>query len=172
MARHAMTRAPALWDVVQAFYAGPGVSAACLTLQDQHGADVTLLLFLLARAERGQSFDAEEIARLSAATQSWRTTTIAPLRALRRQLKLPLHGFDAGTLRQMIATAEIEAERLQLIHLDSLIATSPDRSALDAAKTSIRAYAAHAGVPATALRPLLALFEAATEDQPIDDQPN
>jgi hypothetical protein len=27
-------------------------------------------------------------------------------------------------------------------------------------------------MPATALRPLLALFEAATEDQSIDDQPN
>lgn len=84
--------AAGLWDRVQAFYARPGIAAACLALQDQHGADVTLLLFLLARAESGQRLDADKIARLAAALEHWRAGIIAPLRALRRGLKAPPPG--------------------------------------------------------------------------------
>ncbi len=157
-----MTAVPTdLWDFAQAFYGRPGTAAACLVLQDQHDADVTLLLFLLALAERGQTLGAEEIARLNAANQQWRVATIAPLRAIRRQLKSPPHGFEAGTLRQMIEDAEIEAERLQLIHFGSLTTvTSSDRPVKDAARASLNAYAETIGLPAAVLLPLLALFTA------------
>jgi uncharacterized protein (TIGR02444 family) len=161
------------WDFVQAFYRRPGVAAACLTLQDRHGADVTLMLFLLARAEGGQTFGPDDIARLKAAIQPWLAATVAPLRALRSQLKSPLGDVPAATLRQMIATAEIEAERLQLIQLESLIAvaSSPCPS-VEAAQASLHAYAGAAGFPAEALQPLLAVFETIPADWPIDKRHN
>lgn len=162
-----MTAMPTgLWDFAQAFYGRPDAAAACLVLQDQHDADVTLLLFLLALAERGQTLSAEEIARLNAANQQWRAATIAPLRAMRRHLKSPPHGFEAGTLRQMIEDAEIEAERLQLIHFGSLTTvTSSSRPVKNAARASLNAYAETAGLPAAVLLPLLALFTANHEDK-------
>jgi uncharacterized protein (TIGR02444 family) len=158
-----MTVPPAdLWSAVQAIYERPGVAAACLALQDEHGADVVLLLFLCARAARGEAVDARQIARLNAAIRPWRAATIAPLRGLRRDLATPPPGFETGTLRRLIATAEIEAERLQLVHLDGLIAAAASpRPAADAAAASLHAYAEEAGIPVAALHELLALFAAA-----------
>ncbi|OYV24450.1 MAG: TIGR02444 family protein [Rhodospirillales bacterium 20-58-10] len=154
-----------LWNDVKAFYGRPGVAAACLALQDEHGADVTLLLFLLARAERGQALGTEQIAPLQAAIQPWHADTIAPLRVLRRQLKLPPPGFEVGGLRQIISSAEIEAERLQILHLDRLTTNTPQaQPAVQAAHANLHAYADIVGFPASALHMILALFEAATAD--------
>ena len=47
-------KAGALWRFALAVYQKPGVSDACLLLQDRHGCNVTLLLFAAwAGAERG-----------------------------------------------------------------------------------------------------------------------
>ena len=53
----------ALWRFALAVYQKPGVSDACLLLQDRHGCNVTLLLFAAwAGAERGVALTADEFA--------------------------------------------------------------------------------------------------------------
>ena len=56
-------KAGALWRFALAVYQKPGVSDACLLLQDRHGCNVPLLLFAAwAGAERGVVLTADEVA--------------------------------------------------------------------------------------------------------------
>ncbi len=52
-----MTSDP-LWTFACAFYGRPGVAAACLALQDEGGADVPLLLYLIWCGRTGRRLDA------------------------------------------------------------------------------------------------------------------
>ena len=98
------------WRFSLRFYGRPGVADACLSLQDQAGADVNLLLFLLFLAERKRQLDAAEIARFDAAVSQWRDSVVKPLRALRRGLK-PGIEFIPGTV---IETFRAQIKRLEL----------------------------------------------------------
>ena len=96
------------WHWSLAFYRDPTVAEACLTLQDQHGADVNVVLVLLWQASLGAApFAAGEVAALDAAIADWRAEVIVPLRSLRRALK----GRGEDAVRQPVATAELAAER-------------------------------------------------------------
>ena len=78
----------ALWRFALAVYQKPGVSDACLLLQDRHGCNVTLLLFAAwAGAERGVALTAEEFAAAGNAVRPWHGEVVKPLRAVRRRLK-------------------------------------------------------------------------------------
>ena len=60
-----MTSPSPLRDFVLAFYARPGVSPACLKLQDEGGVDVLMLIALLyADVRLGQPLDTAGIATL------------------------------------------------------------------------------------------------------------
>lgn len=108
-----------LWEWSVAAYARPGVEAACLELQDAHGQNVPLLLWAAwakpqSTAEIGQ---AVEIAR------AWDAAAVQPLRAARRGLKAPVPGIAAQpreALRQVVKTAELQAERVLLEALEQL----------------------------------------------------
>ncbi len=152
----------AFWRFSLSVYGQQGVPDICLALQDAHGVDVNVLLYLLFRATWGAELDADEIARLDAAIAPWRDEVVRPLRGVRRALKgaaLARIAADDDRLRQRIKSAELEAERLQQMALARLgeamagTETAPD-AALGAAW---RAYGAHLGsdLPADALTGLL-----------------
>ena len=81
-------RGGALWRFALAVYRKPGVSDACLLLQDRHGCNVPLLLFAAwAGAERGVALTADEVAAAGSAVGPWHGEVVEPLRAVRRRLK-------------------------------------------------------------------------------------
>ena len=104
-----------------------------LHLQDHHGADVCLLLFLLWQAEDGRAFDIAAITRIDASIASWRDGVVRPLRAARRALP------HNAPMRPRIKAEELAAERLQLSMIEITPGGTPTR---DAAHHSLSAYAA------------------------------
>jgi uncharacterized protein (TIGR02444 family) len=116
-----MTDAPThaetpFWRFSLAFYRQAGVSDACITLQDAHGVDVNLLLFLFWLGSSGRQLSADDVKRLDDKVRDWRNLTIIPIRDARRKLK------GAATLvapakqeafRTKVKAVELDAERLQ-----------------------------------------------------------
>ena len=111
-------RGSALWRFALTVYQKPGVSDACLLLQDRHGCNVTLLLFAAwAGAERGVALTADEIAAAGNAVGPWHGEVVEPLRAVRRRLKHgppPAPDSETAKLRARLQAIEIDAERIEL----------------------------------------------------------
>jgi uncharacterized protein (TIGR02444 family) len=118
----------ALWRFALAVYQKPGVSDACLLLQDRYGCNVTLLLFAAwAGAEQGVVLRADEMAVALEAVGAWHGEVVEPLRAVRRRLKhgpAPAPDETTGKLRARLQAIEIEAERIEL---ETLAGFLPDR---------------------------------------------
>lgn len=105
----------AQWAFVLDFYARPGVSKACLELQENLGVDVPVLLHAVwLHCAFGSTPDADEVAALDAAVEPMRTHVIGPLRGVRHYIKAHPLGLPAqfmAELRKQIAEAELHAER-------------------------------------------------------------
>jgi len=104
------------WRFSLQFYRQPAVAAACLTLQDEAGVDVNVLLFLLWCATLRRRLSATEIGDLSRDCEAWGRSAVVPLRELRRALKAPpplIAAGEAEVFRSKIKAVELEAERLQ-----------------------------------------------------------
>jgi uncharacterized protein (TIGR02444 family) len=110
----------AFWAFSLALYGRPGFPEACLALQDEHGLDVNLVLWLLWVGASGRGrVTAADLARADAAAAPWRHNVIVPLRTARRALKgSPVPGAEA--LRTQVKAIELESERLQHENLASL----------------------------------------------------
>lgn len=123
-----------LWDFSVSLYPKPGVADACLTLQNQHGFDVNVLLCCLWLAQRRQSLRAEFLQELLAQSDAWRSELIGPLRGLRGKMKnwpddtLPAFATQPGftELRAEIKAAELHGEKLQQLGLEQLICRAGD----------------------------------------------
>ena len=122
-----MNQSPTLWQFALGFYACGSVPSACLQLQEEAGADVAIVLFLLFAASRGQEIAAEKIHVIDADMSSWRSGVIANLRRARRALKACVEP-SAKSLREAVKNAELEAERLQLIRLEKYLDDVSQRS--------------------------------------------
>ena len=140
------TNESAFWRFSVEFYAQPGVPDACLTLQDRHGVDVNVLLFLLYLAYRGRSVEINDVRRIDQHVHAWREQVIKPLRTLRRNLKggiAPVAVEASDTLRSAIKREELHAERLQqeaLEHQLPWTSTGAPEITHSAAKTNLLAY--------------------------------
>ncbi|ESQ94600.1 TIGR02444 family protein [Asticcacaulis benevestitus] len=105
------------WTWAVKAYGGEGVAAACLSLQDDHGQNVPLLLWAVwldGPVDEALALKAAELARL------WSDEVIVPLRFLRRRLKTALTEGDAAhrlPLREKIKGLELEAERALMAQL-------------------------------------------------------
>ncbi len=75
------------WRFSLHFYGHTGVSDACIALQDEHGVDVNLLLFLFWLAAAGRQLSADDVKCLDDTVRDWRNLTIIPIRDARRKLK-------------------------------------------------------------------------------------
>lgn len=106
--------ARALWDFAVRLYGEPGVSEACLVLQDRFGVDIPLMLWA---AWLGEGADLPALGAGDRAVGPWRARAVRPLRALRRHLRDSVAGLDDEARegwRGSVKRLEIEAERLAL----------------------------------------------------------
>jgi uncharacterized protein (TIGR02444 family) len=111
-----MTSDGDFWAFSLRLYAEPGVPAATLHLQDECGADVDIVLYVLWRAGLGQCVDAASLDAAIEAVAEWHRHVVRPLRAVRQVLKRRLADVSddaAAALRTRVAAEELEAERLQ-----------------------------------------------------------
>jgi len=127
-----------LWKFSLAVYGAPGVSAACLGLQERRGADVNLVLYaaFVGISGRGR-LDAAELARCRAAVRPWSELVVTRLRQVRRALKQDIGAVgaaDSAGLRRRLAALEIDAEQLEQRALAARLGPAdPDRPAADRA---------------------------------------
>src|SRR5690242_6450163 len=139
------------WTFSLGYYRGAGVSEACLELQDNCGADVNVVLFLLWLASQHRSVPAADVKALAEKVRPWQVDVIGPIRTLRRRLKsdAPLLEKGAAELfRTKIKAIELEAERLQQEAMQALAAGLGSQSAESieaAARTSLEGYEAALG---------------------------
>jgi uncharacterized protein (TIGR02444 family) len=153
------------WRFSLRFYARPKVAAACLSLQDEAGADVNLLLFVLFLAEHKRRITREDIARLDHAVVAWRDHVVKPLRELRRTLKTGIGEIPVAvseTFRGQIKRLELESEQIEQHVLERFSAAAlgtPAASRLEAAEANLAGYNDFLGrLPAQALAAVLEGF--------------
>ena len=139
----------ALWRFALTVYQKPGVSDACLLLQDRYGCNVTLLLFAAwAGAEHGVVLTADEMAAAVGTVGAWHGEVVEPLRAVRRRLKhgpMPAPDRTTGKLRARLQAIEIEAERIELETLASFLPDRRDGSGVVAITANLALAAPLAG---------------------------
>lgn len=145
------------WQFSLRLYRAPSVAPACLRLQDEAGADVNVLFFLLWNAARGVRLSAADIAVVDRHVAPWREAAVKPLRAVRRSLKdddVLQDAAAAEAFRTRVKGLELEAERLQqealygLVQTDLVATLQPGRVAPDdAASAHIVSYQAFCGAP-------------------------
>lgn len=112
-----------LWDWAVKAYQRDGVSEACLALQDYHDQNVCLILWGAWCAETGRKPDEDTLEAAADTARAWETTTVAPLRAIRRTLKSPVPDLDTEArlaVREQIKAIELKAERHLLQQLEDL----------------------------------------------------
>ncbi len=108
------------WAFALELYERPGMAGAFLTLQDQLGVDVDVMLFaLFAACERGVALDKQRLADADAVVRAWRLEVIEPLRALRRSMKSLALDEAQKEVRQMVKDAELRAEQVEIGMLEA-----------------------------------------------------
>ena len=110
------TETTPFWRFSLHFYRQPGVSDACIALQDDCGVDVNLLLFLLWLASDRQLLSVDEVKKLDDKVRDWRNLTIIPIRDVRRRLKGAPTLVEPGkqeAFRTKVKAIELDAERQQ-----------------------------------------------------------
>jgi uncharacterized protein (TIGR02444 family) len=165
------TRGSPFWRFSLQVYRLPGVADACIALQDEAGADVNLLLFLLWNAHMGRVLSRADVEALESRVAEWRDRVVIPLREVRRQLKSPPALVEKGAaeaFRTRIKQVELEAERVQQESLFALAQSSelgqPALSPEEAARENVLAYQTMKGVtfPPPALGTVFSAFEELT----------
>ena len=112
------------WKYSLEVYGNPRVAKACLALQDNHQANVNLLLFFAWIARRHNRLVDQTICALSTDCMSEIDNDIVlPLRSARNAIDKRTAGPELMDLRQKILTLELEAEKLVQ---DRLYALSPE----------------------------------------------
>ncbi|MGA2998336.1 TIGR02444 family protein [Bradyrhizobium sp.] len=105
------------WAFALAIYARLGVAEACLTLQDEAGVDVMLLLTTtFAAVKHRLLLTSDEIRALDEACRPWREQIVWPLRAIRSGLKTgprPAPSEASKPFRSQVKALELAAEKLQ-----------------------------------------------------------
>ncbi len=140
------------WRFSLQIYREPGIGETCIRLQDEHGVDVNVLLFLLWQALLGRGLSLDDVRRVEDTARPWRELCVVPLRVLRRRLKgsataVPPDVTEA--FRGKIKAVELEAERLEQEALFELSTSAPvgvaGKSVIAAARANIDAYQALLG---------------------------
>jgi uncharacterized protein (TIGR02444 family) len=105
------------WAFALAIYARPGVADACLTLQNEAGVDVMLLLMAtFAAVKHRLLLTPDEIKALDEACRLWREQIVWRLRAIRIELKTgpqPAPSSATEPFRSKVKALELAAEKLE-----------------------------------------------------------
>lgn len=145
------------WDFSVRTYRSPGVPDACLSLQNDCGADVNMLLFCCWVGAFVGRFDQDLFNRACEFSTQWADEVVAPIRSARTWMKhtgcrlenVPTE--DCMALRETIKSVEFESEKLQQEVLESLVIVAGRRG--DAATlveddvvANLERYAEYAGI--------------------------
>jgi uncharacterized protein (TIGR02444 family) len=106
LSRHSLQLDSPLWKFAVSLWQDSAISTHCLALQAA-GWSVTRILCASWLASLGLNFREEH-----ADVSSWRIRVTAPLRATRQSL--PKNEAAVASLRQQLARAELEAERIEI----------------------------------------------------------
>ncbi|WP_227370496.1 TIGR02444 family protein [Halomonas sp. M20] len=160
----------ALWDYALILYARPGVAAACLALQDEHGADVCELLWLCWMDRLGLTTNANA-ATVLAPIRDQQDILTRLLRERRRELRAhATPGTPLAQWRETIKNAELAAERGTLLQLQALARRGQGVRPLhqdDAALITRLIH--HVGRPPSAVSDPLSILVGNTTIRPNDD---
>lgn len=115
------------WDFSVRTYRTPGVPDACLSLQNDYGADVNMLMYCCWIGANLGQFDAGLFAEASRFSALWAENVVIPLRSARTWMKTSgctLDGVptkDCMRLRDKVKSVEFAAEKMQEQVLESLV---------------------------------------------------
>ena len=144
---------PPIWDFVLGYYRQQGVSEGAITLQDQLGLDVNMVLFLMWLSGSKRVLAQADIKTVIDTSKDWQHQVVVPIRAVRRLLKenAPLVEQEAAlAYRKKIQALEIEGEQLQLTAMGALsqgMTTTTAASGEDAARQNLAGLSAAYGKP-------------------------
>lgn len=120
-----------LCDFATAFYAKPEIQSACLTLQDEYGVGVPLLLSCCWAGLHYDVLPEPVLKELQQYSEAYSRQTIEPLREIRKTMKnshdprWPTTEKDWQGLRESIKKIELASEFLLLKGLEKLIIAGP-----------------------------------------------
>ena len=115
------------WDFSIRTYRTPGVPDACLSLQNDHGADVNMLLFCAWTGAVTGVFDDDLFRRASEYSGHWVENVVGPLRNARTWMKHTGCELDlvptetCMELREDVKEVEFAAEKMQQEVLEKLV---------------------------------------------------
>ncbi|MET4575534.1 TIGR02444 family protein [Ottowia thiooxydans] len=134
----AATNAEAAWRYALQVYSRPGVSQACLLLQDELDLDVLVMLHLahVSGAIGAPPITSSDVETADNCVHDWRNTVVRPLRSARRAIAK--NDPELSDLRAMIQKAELAAERHALMRLAALSFSKGSGQAKQMTPKSIR----------------------------------
>lgn len=119
-----MARMIALWTFACKLYSQPGMKNACLVLQDHYEVNVPLLLTACWVSHLQFELCHDTAERLQHDTEQWEKGCIAPLRQLRREMKVVNAATTMASwnhIREEIKTVELAAEQALLETLEKTV---------------------------------------------------
>jgi uncharacterized protein (TIGR02444 family) len=143
-----------LWDFALALYRSPGVEETVLSLQNENGANVNLLLWACWLEHRNIQLTEAVLAEAQATIRNWDLHVVQPLRRLRRELKVPARqDATSRELRNHVKEAELLAERHCLALLEAVDVEKSPRTSTPGnnATTYLRHLGAKADISVLAL---------------------
>lgn len=146
------------WDFSVRTYRTKGVPEACLSLQDEHGADVNMLLFCAWIALAAGRFDDGLFRRAGEFSAAWAEHVVKPLRGARTWMKQtgcgsdPVPAAPCMELREDIKSVEFAAEKMQQEVLESLLVTGPNPESapgriIESAIANLQRYLVQQAIP-------------------------
>jgi uncharacterized protein (TIGR02444 family) len=144
------------WRFSLRVYAREDVRKECLSLQEAHGLDVNLLLFVAwLAAERGVSIDEAAVAVIEDFASRWHAAVVLPLRGVRKDVKeMSLFAREEiAAFRRKVAAVELDSEQIeQALLFEWAEKHWPTPGASSSVSANIAAYLARfsaaAGAPA------------------------
>jgi uncharacterized protein (TIGR02444 family) len=127
----AASKIESFWDFSVRTYRTTGVPDACLSPQNDYGADVNMLLYCCWIGPHAGQFDAQLFAQATRFSTQWADNVVKPLRCARTWMKHtgcltdPVATEACMDLRDKIKSVEFAAEKLQQETLESLVSINP-----------------------------------------------
>lgn len=145
------------WDFSVRTYRTNGVPDACLSLQNEHGADVNMLLYCCWVGAYLGKFETEHFDEAIGFAGRWADKVVIPLRSARTWMKLAgctedgVPTDDCMRLRDKIKSVEFASEKLQQQVLESLVSVDKPRGdapgqVVDDVVANLLKYAGHTGI--------------------------
>ena len=125
------------WDFSLALYRAEGVQDACLSLQNNAGLDVNLLLYCCWAGQGGHLFSHGELRRLLDLSTGWQSAIMRPMRQLRQRIgkEVGAEGCYAGA-----KNLELQLERLEQSRLQQEVPLTWGKGSKETATGNLRTY--------------------------------